>query len=133
MSRRTWSILFTLSRVGCVALIALSANCAGQSTRRPPSPNVSRNDSSVLGRVSTDTANAATVRVEPNCPLGLQAAMVSRGSEWYVSWEAIKAHVATLPIEPHGEDNHLLLPQMPNAPAVHASIRSIAGTETLTE
>jgi len=71
--------------------------------------------------------------VQKRCRVPLEAAMVRDSSGWVLSWEAFNAHAAALRINPHGEDKHLLLPHSPGAPEVHASIRSIVGTETLTE
>ena len=132
MTRCASSFSCMLSHVRLVALIAIGAGCAHHGTSAP-SPFLANIDTTSVDDVSPYTADSAAVTVQKNCRIPLQAAMVRDSNGWYLSWEAIRAHVAMLPLNPHGEDNHLLLPQEPGARPVHASIRSIVGTETLTE
>jgi hypothetical protein len=133
MSCRASSSLSTRSRAGLVALLALGVGCTSRGTVPRQQTLTSAGFDTSLKDVSPYTADSATVVVQRNCRPPLQAAMVRNATGWVVSWAEINAHVATLPIEPHGENNHLLLPQVPGAPPVHASIASIVGTETLTE
>ena len=133
MTRVGSSLLSTLSRVGRVALIAVAASCGTRTATSRPSPFLANIDTTGVDDVSPYTADSARVTVQKNCRPALEAAMVRNSNGWVVSWEAINAHVAKLRLNPHGEDNHLLLPQVPGTPPVHASIRSIVGTETLNE
>lgn len=119
-------------RAGIVALLALGVSCTNPGTgARAPMPMAAAGDSFPSGS-SSYTADSAKVVVQRRCRPALQAAMVRNGNDWVLSWEALEAHVATLQLEPHGENDHLLLPQVGDQ-KVLASIRSIAGTETLTE
>ena len=133
MSGRESSTLSRLSRAIRLALLTVGVGCAGPGTGgRLPTPMQAASDSG-LGDVAPYTADSAKVVVQRDCQPPLQAAMVRTATGWVVSWDVINAHVATLPIEPHGEPNHVLLPQVPGARPVHASIASIVGTETLSE